>query len=142
MVAIDPYHPAVALVDEQQVVIVANIGQVATRPRHAPASVPSRAIRGRIIVRPQRRSDAELLVAEGRAIIAIAPVLAPVAAVFAQLAPRIALLAALLAPIAAVAITLCVAQLAAFSASVSAVFADFAGLRLRRGRNHPPGHQH
>src|SRR3546814_13778826 len=105
MVAIDPHHPAVALVDEQQVVIVADIGQVATRPRHAPAAVPSRAVRRRIIVRPQRRSDAELLEAEGRAIIPLARVAAPVAALVAIVALCIAIFAPFLSHIPAIAIT-------------------------------------
>src|SRR3546814_11168884 len=77
MVAIDPHHLAVARVDEQQVVIMADIGQVATRPRHAPAAVPRRAIRRRIIVGTPRRADAELRVAKGRARLAKSPVLAP-----------------------------------------------------------------
>src|SRR3546814_16551912 len=131
MVAIDPHHPAVALVDEQQVVIVADIGQVATRPRHAPAAVPSRAVRRRIIVRPQRRSDAELLVEERRAIIPVARVAAPVADPVAIVALGVAIFAALLADIAAIALTLRVPRAAELLAAGGAAIDE--GRMVGRG---------
>lgn len=142
MIAINLDHPAIALVDEQQVIVVTHIGQVPARARYAPAAVPSRAIGRRIIVRADRRADAVLLITEGRALILIAAILAPVAAILAQLLTRFTHVTALFANIAAVTVTLGLAQLALFFAQILAAFAHFAA-RLGRGRsrNHQGGNQ-
>src|SRR3990167_1855031 len=139
MVAIDLDDPAVALVDEQQVVIVADIGQVATGARHAPAAVPGRAIARRVIVGAQRRTDAELMIAERGAIILVTRVAAPVADFVAIVALGVAIFAAFLANVTAIAITLCIAQLAPFFANVTTLFANLARLCLRRHRDHHRG---
>src|SRR5690606_5365309 len=65
VVIIDFDHLAAAYVDQQQVVIMADISEISSRLRQAPAAVVVQPVGRRIIGGPQRRSHPELLIFEG-----------------------------------------------------------------------------
>src|SRR3546814_4209007 len=75
--------------DQQQVVIVADIAQPGARARDTPAGVVIQAIGGGVIATVQAVAGHEAVILERRAPVRIAPVALPVAPILAILLPRI-----------------------------------------------------